>query len=137
MTSLESLHYAFGQLAYAVAKVDGQVQNEERQKFHDIVASELREKSGSFDVSEIIFHVMDKDKMDTETAYNWALKEIKLNSHYLSPQLKQSFIIIMEKIAEAFPPVTPAERNILTRFKKDIEPFIGDPIFYESTLTSL
>ncbi|MES2590746.1 MAG: hypothetical protein V4608_02590 [Bacteroidota bacterium] len=137
MTSLESLHYAIGELAYAVAKVDGQVQKEEREKFHDIVASELRGKSGNFDISEIVFHIMDKDKMDTETTYNWAIKEIKLNSHYLSPKLKQSFINIIEKVAEAFPPVTPEERNILTRFKKDIEPLFGDPIFYETIVTSL
>ncbi len=134
MTSLESLHYAIGQLAYA--KVDGQIQKEERQKFHDIVVSELRGKSGNFDVSEIIFHIMDKDKMDTETTYNWAIKEITLNSHYLSPKLKQSFITIMEKVAEAFPPITAEEQKILTRFKKDIEPLTGDPIFYESTVTS-
>ena len=41
MNSTENLHYAIGELAYAVACADGIVQKEERQKFHDIVLAEL------------------------------------------------------------------------------------------------
>lgn len=131
MTSLQNLHYAIGQLAYAIARVDGKVQHQERQKFHDIIAVELRCNDYDFNISDIIFGIMDKDNMDTETAYNWAIKEIKLNSHYLSPQLKKTFIKVLEKVAEAYSPVTDEEKNIIERFKKDIEPVIVDPIFYE------
>ncbi|MFY9308331.1 MAG: TerB family tellurite resistance protein [Bacteroidia bacterium] len=131
MTSLESLHYAMGELAYCMARIDGVVQKEERQKFFEIVKAELDVHHSDFDISKIIFQIMEKDKMSAETTYEWAMKEIKLNSHYLSPELKQSYITIMEKIAEAYPPVTPEESNILERFKKDIEPLHGDPIFYE------
>jgi uncharacterized tellurite resistance protein B-like protein len=134
MTSLESLHYAIGELAYAMARIDGKVQREERQRFFDIVTTELAAKHGDFDIAKIIFQIIEKDKMDAETTYNWAMREIKLNSHYLSPELKQSYIDIMEKIAEAYPPVTLEEKTILERFKKDIEPLIGDPIFYEKTM---
>ncbi len=130
MTSLENLHYAIGQLAYAVASADGSVQPKERQKFHDIVAAELRCNDHDFNVSDIIFQIMEKDKWDTETTYNWAMKEIKTNSHYLSPALKKSFIMVMEKIAKAFSIVTDEEKNIIERFKKDIEFINGDPIFY-------
>lgn len=131
MTSLENLHYAIGQLAYTVASADGYVQPQERQKFHDIVAAELRCKEYDFNVSDIIFRIMEKDNWDTETTYNWAMKEIKLNSHYLSPALKKSFIAVMEKIAKAYSVVTDDERNIIERFKKDMEPINGDPVFYE------
>ncbi|MCE9539348.1 MAG: TerB family tellurite resistance protein [Bacteroidetes bacterium] len=130
MTPLENLHYAIGQLAYTVASADGAVQPQERKKFHDIVAAELRCNEYDFNVSDIIFRIMDKDKWDTETTYNWAMKEIKLNSHYLSPALKKSFISVMEKIAKAFSIVTDEEKNIIERFKKDIEFINGDPIFY-------
>lgn len=131
MTSLENLHYAIGQLAYTVASADGYVQPQERQKFHDIVAAELRCKEYDFNVSDIIFRIMEKDNWDTETTYNWAMKEIKLNSHYLSPALKKSFIAVMEKIAKAYSVVTDDERNIIERFKKDMETINGDPVFYE------
>lgn len=131
MTSLENLHYAIGQLAYTVAIADGSIQPQERQKFHDIVAAELRCKEYDFNISDIIFRIMEKDKWDTETTYNWAMKEIKLNSHYLSPALKKSFVAVMEKIAKAYSVVTDDERNIIERFKRDMEPINGDPVFYE------
>jgi uncharacterized tellurite resistance protein B-like protein len=130
MTPIENLHYAIGELAYAVAHADGKVQKEEREKFHNIVEAELRCKDYDFDISDIIFKIIDKDRQDTETVYNWALKTIKTNSHYLSPELKTTFIKVMEKIAKAYSPVTQSEKNILERFKKDIEPIHGDPVYY-------
>jgi len=133
MTSLENLHYALGELAYAIAAIDGKVQKEERQKFHDIIAAEIRYKDYDFDVSDIIFQILDKDKqLDTEMMYNNAMQTIKTNSHYLSPELKATFGIVMEKIAKAFPPVTDTEQNLLERFKADIASINGDPVFYES-----
>ena len=130
MTPLENLHLAIGEIAYAVAKIDGKVQNEERQKFHNIVAAELRTKDYDFQISDIIFQIIDKDKMDAETTYDWAMKEIKLNSHYLSPELKLTFLRIIDKIAKAYPPVTSEEKKFIERFKKDIELINGDPVYY-------
>lgn len=133
MTPIESLHYAIGELAYAIARADGTVQKEERKKFHDIVAAELRCKDYAFDVSDIIFRMMDKDKPDSATSYKWAMDEIRLNSHYLSPELKKTFIRVMEKVAAAFPPVTVTEKDLINKFKKDIIMVNGDPVYYEKT----
>ncbi len=130
MTPAESLHYAIGQVAYAMANIDGAVQKEERKKFHEIVTGELHQAHYAFDVSDIIFKILDKEKMDTETAYNWAIREIRLNSHYLDPQLKLTFLRVVEKIAKAFPPVTEEERGLLDRFRRDITPLEGDPVYY-------
>lgn len=130
MNPTENLHYAIGQLAFAVAFSDGKIQKEESENFHKIVLEELNNNSYDFDVSDIIFKVMEKDKMDSNTVYDWAMKEIKTNSHYLSPQLKDKFITVMEKIAGAFPPVTNEESDIINRFKKDIKDINGDPAYY-------
>ncbi len=134
MTPIQNLHYAIGELAYAVAHADGKVQKEEREKFHNIVAAELRCKDYDFDISDIIFQIMDKDKQRTETVYNWAIKNIKTNSHYLSPELKQTFIKVMEKVAKAYPPVTQSEKNLLERFKKDMVAIHGDPVYYTKSV---
>ncbi len=131
MNSVENLHYAIGELAYAVARADGKVQQEERKIFHDIVTEELQDKNYNFDVSDIIFHLMDKDKYDSKTTYEWAMRQIKMNSHYLSPELKEKFIRVMERIAEAFPPVNEAEVNLIEAFKEDIAPIKGDPVYYD------
>ena len=130
MTPLESLHYAIGELAYAVASADGSVQKEERTKFHDIVAAELRCKDYAFDISDIIFQIFDKDKNDSETTYKWAMDQIRLNSHYLSPKLKKTFIRVMEKVAKAYPPVTISEQGLINMFKRDIAMINGDPVYY-------
>jgi uncharacterized tellurite resistance protein B-like protein len=129
MTPTENLHYAMGELAYAVARADGAVQKEERQKFQDIVESEIK-SDPAFDIADIVFKLMDRDKRDTQTVYQWAIKQIKLNSHYLSPKLKDTYTRVMEKVAEAFPPVTKGEQKLIDRFKKDIEPLHGDPVYY-------
>src|SRR3954466_7549088 len=117
MTSLENLYYAVGELAYAVAKADGKVQPEEGRKFHDIVNQALAKEKYGFDVAAIIFKIMVKDNATLPDSYYWAVKEIRRNSHYLSPALKSCFIEMMEKIASAYPPVTIEEINLIEKFK--------------------
>lgn len=130
MNPIENLHYAIGQLAFAVAFSDGIIQKEESEHFHKIVAEELSNKSHDFNVSDIIFQVMKKDKMDSNTAYEWAMKEIKTNSHYLSPELKAKFLSVIEKVASAYPPITDNEMTIINRLKKEIKDIHGDPVYY-------
>ncbi len=131
MSPKENLYYAIGELAYAIARSDGKVQPAERKKLHDILIKNLG-RQGETGISEIIFTLMDKkEHFDSETTYNWAIQEIRTNSHYLSPQMKTSFLTILEQVAEAFPPVSVEEQGYINRFKKDIAPLEGDPIFYK------
>lgn len=130
MNPVENLHYAIGQLAFAVAFSDGKVQREERERFQNIVVSELKGKEYGFNVSDIVFQILEKDKVDSDTIYDWAMKEIRTNSHYLSPDLKEKFLSVMEKVASAYPPVTNDENSIISRFVKDIAGINGDPVFY-------
>ncbi|HLP12369.1 MAG TPA: hypothetical protein VK177_10595 [Flavobacteriales bacterium] len=132
MSPLENLHYALGQLAYAVACADGVVQKEERHRFQDLVAAELRCKEYGFEIADIIFKIRDKDKTnDVKTTYDIAMKEIRLNSDYLSPELKRTFIRTMEKVARAYLPITHEEWSIIEKFKTEIESVHGDPNIYE------
>jgi uncharacterized tellurite resistance protein B-like protein len=130
MNPVENLHFAIGQLAFAVAFSDGKVQKEEREKFQSIVVQELKREDYSFDVTDIVFQIMEKDKMDSNTVYDWAMKEIRSNSHYLSPELKQKFLLVMDRVASAYPPITNDESSIINKFKKDIAGIHGDPVYY-------
>ena len=134
MTPTENLHYAIGELAYAIARADGEVQKEERLKFQSIVESELRSKDQAFDISDIIFKIMNKDKTSTKDAYDGAMKQIHTNSHYLSPELKTTFIAVMEKVAKAYKPITIDEMLLIEKFKKDITSLHGDPVYYEKVI---
>lgn len=131
MTPLQNLYYAIGELAYAVAKADGRVQAEEKKKFHDLVAEEVKKENFSFDISDIIFQIMTKDKASLPDSYHWAIRELKLNSHYLSPKIKASIVSVMEKVAAFYPPVTIEESKLIEKFKKEIEPLQGDPLFFK------
>ena len=131
MTPLQNLHFAIGELAYAIACADGKVQQEERQAFHNIVSEELKKHNYAFDISSIIFQIMDKDKARLPDSYHFALKQIRNNAHYLSPELKKTFVNVIEKVALAYPPVTDSERDLIKQFEKDIEPLTGDPVYYD------
>ncbi len=133
MTPVESLYFAIGQLAYAVAFSDGEVQKEEREKFQAIVTEGLKDRRAAYDVSDIIFQILERDKVYSHTAYEWALKEVKANSHYLSPDLKATFVTVMEKVAAAFPPITLAEFRMLQNFKKELSSVEGDPVYYNAS----
>lgn len=132
MTPTENLHYAIGELVYAIAAADGVISREERESFHNIIVQELRNEDYEFDISDIIFQMMDKEKTSMQDAYERAMKQIRMNSHYLSPSLKANFIRIIEKVAEAYEPVTTDEKELIERFKREIEPIIGDPVYYAS-----
>jgi uncharacterized tellurite resistance protein B-like protein len=131
MTPIQNLHFAIGELAYSVACADGKVQREERERLLEIVNKEMEKGNYSFDISGIIFQLMDKDKScSLGETYDSAMKQIRLNGHYLSPELKEKFIRIIERVAEAYPPVTSAEKQILERFRADIADIKGDPVYY-------
>jgi hypothetical protein len=65
MDAKQHLYYALGIMAYAVAKSDGEVQNEERQMIHKIVVEESGHEI-DFDYAEIIFSILQKEKQEAE-----------------------------------------------------------------------
>jgi uncharacterized tellurite resistance protein B-like protein len=134
MTPLENLYYAAGELAYVVAKADGNVQPAERIKLVSLLKEVLSDGgTNGVDVSSIIFQLLDgKSHQDTESTYTWAMDAIRTNSHYLSPELKEKMIRLLERVAETYPPVTAEENQVIERFRNEIKPLTGDPVFYEA-----
>jgi uncharacterized tellurite resistance protein B-like protein len=130
MSPHESLHYAIGEIVYAVAAADGVVQREERKRLEEIVAEELKRHHYEYDISHIIFQLLDRQHPKPIESYEWGMNGLRLNSHYLSPALKAAFLSIIENVAAAFPPVTEEETDLLSRFKRDIAPLHGDPVYY-------
>jgi len=122
MDSKQHLYYALGILAYAVAKADGQVQHEERQMIHDIVEKESGHNL-DFDYAEIIFSILQKDKPGIEQVCEWAMNAFETGKGHFTPQVKEQFVNVIQKIAEAFPPTTTEERQVIERFSRDIWAF--------------
>ena len=130
MTPQENLYYAVGELAYAVACADGLVQQEEREAFAKRISTAFGHNSAVANIPEIIFHIMSRQHTPVEDACEAALRELRQNSHYLSPALKETFCNIMAHVAEAYPPVTTEEEQIIARFFKEVSELAGDPAYY-------
>lgn len=133
MGPIENLYMALGEVVYAIAATDGKIQREEKEKLHGILKSEFDGHTLNFEPSEIMFSVLQKPITNSKTAYEWALKNIRLNSHYVSENLKHKFIAVVKKVAEAFPPITKDERALIDDFIYQLKSVKGDPIFSKET----
>ena len=127
MTPIENIYAAIGEAAYAVAMSDGKIQREEKEKFEQILNDELDGRITSSSHASIIFQVMHKEHTSTEDAYYAAMHTFKTNSHYLSQQMKDHFIRIINRVAESFPPATEVEKKLIAKFKTEIESLKIDP----------
>lgn len=121
MEGKKHLYFALGQLAYAVAKADGKIPKREKKKLYKIVTEELSKLDDeNGDYSDMIFHILEKEKREFETTYNWAIQSMKLDSHYFSDKMKTQFVNIIRKVAKAFPSDSIKGHEIINRFNKDM-----------------
>jgi hypothetical protein len=132
MTASDNLHYALGELAYAIAATKGKLKKDAYRKFHSIVEDEIRMYDPDFDISDIIFRLLNKDHVSVKEAYKSAFHILEANSHYLSPKLKLSFIRVIDKVTMAFGPYNDEEFEMVSKFKQEIESLQGDPVYYNN-----
>jgi uncharacterized tellurite resistance protein B-like protein len=137
MEQIQELYYALGELCYAIAKADGVIQKEEKDRLHSILETEFRGRRGGFETTEIIFQILQREGMDSKTAYDWAIREIKLNSQYVSETLKKHFISVINNVATSFPPGSIEERKLIDDFIRELNNIQGDPVFSHLTEDNL
>ena len=133
MEQIEQLYYALGELCYAIDKADRKIEKEEKDKLHRILVTEFKDHESLINPAEIVFHILQKESMDSKTAYEWALHELKLNSQYLSEKLKAHFRSVIAKVAEAFPAVTGEGNALVSDAINQLNAIQGDPVFSRLT----
>lgn len=118
MAEPEKLYEAFGELLYALAKADGNVQNEERTILKNILKDYPYE-------AEILwsFNYEEKKQHSVKDAYKKAM-DIFLSHGQFSEYGK--FIEILEKVASASEGISPEEKTILQGFQGDLMKSIKD-----------
>ena len=121
MQGAQLLYYALGELVYAVAKSDGVVQKSEQDELNRIVKEELAALNLSIDTTKIMVEILQEEDTEFETVYQWALKAFRKSQYYLTPELKDKFVKIIERVAAANPPITNEEQELILRFKRDME----------------
>jgi hypothetical protein len=121
MTPRQHLCYALGELAYALAKSDGKVDRKERLLVHEIMSDELSYDDFNYELGEIVFQMVDKQKKDVESVYKDALEHIKIHKKAFEPELKLIFLRTLEKIEHAVPPIPKEKKELMHRFREDIK----------------
>jgi uncharacterized tellurite resistance protein B-like protein len=121
MGGKQELYHALGELAYAVAKSDGEIQAEEKIKLHEIIEFETRHHDIDFKIVEISFNLMTHENLNIESVYKWSISELKKHKFFLTEDMKVGFVSIIEKVAHAFNKVTNKEQDLITRLRKDLE----------------
>lgn len=121
MDARELPFYGLGMIAFAMAGSDGRIQANERNELRNIISEWSENFEQDFDIAEIIFSVLKKSPpSNLEEGYKNGLKQIRLGSNYLTANLKERFVFLINDIAHAFPPVTEDERSLLKRFEEDL-----------------
>ena len=121
MNGIEKIYYALGELAYVVASSDGEVQIEEVNALHDLLVDELKKNNSSFEYSDIIFNVLNDEKLNPDLTYDLAVQELKDASNYLTDDLKKEIIYVLTKVAEAYNSFDENEYKVLDKIKVEIE----------------
>lgn len=122
MDAREHLFYGLGMVAFAVACADGAIQHSEKQELHELVEEWADRYDINYEISEIIFSILQKSKPSLEMGFQEGMHHIELGSNHLNEQLKEHFEYLVRDVAHAFPPVTTNEQNIIDRFKEALRP---------------
>jgi hypothetical protein len=106
MDAKELIYYGFGQIIFSLALSDGKVQREEVESLNSILGEWLTKINLiEMDVAGIIFKLQNSENTFTASdSFEMGIKNIKLGDNHLTPQLLKNFTIILNNIAEAFPP---------------------------------
>lgn len=123
MDAKRSLFYGFGEVAYALGKSDGVINEVEKEVFHDTIRREMSEHDPDFDYADVVFDIMKKEDVDINTAYKWGINAMNLGKHHLTPFLRKEFIYILNVLAESNPPVTQEKKEIIKKFKEELAHF--------------
>lgn len=112
MRNREKLFEAFGELIYAVAKIDGDVQPEEVEKMRSL----FQYKKGG---EEVIwsFDYENKHNSTVKDAYERALEEMIRHGAYDG---YSELIYILNEVAKASSGIDEGEKQLISRFEEDL-----------------
>ncbi len=123
--SKQNIQIAMGSLAYAIAKVDGEIQIEEKQVLKSLAQKEFELDDSDMGWIDKVFLNHEKENIRLEDAYKYALDVLEANRYEFDfdAKMKNKCIQFMEKVAESFRSSSAAEQILIERFKKDTVSF--------------
>lgn len=116
----EGLFYGLGLIAYAVAKADGVVQVSEKKELHELISTWSEDLEVNFDVTEIVFSIVNKQNQSSEQGYELGMKYIERGKEFLTVRLEELFIYLIQDVSRAFHKASIQENELVTRFSNDL-----------------
>lgn len=110
---------ALAELAYSIALADGELEDKEKKAFNEIINSELGKSAWS---AKNRFAILEERiSPNIEQSYKFAMFAIKTNKKDFSDDLKRKYINVIERVANSSEGLRSEEKELIERFKKDIE----------------
>nr|NQU91068.1 hypothetical protein [Bacteroidota bacterium] len=121
---------ALGQLVYAVAMADGNIQNEEVSKVFHFAVSQIvdlesvsghgREALQAF-YTEKEFSRLRNKNVPMEEAFDYFTNFLEQNKNHLDAKMKKTCLNVMEKVAMAYNGIEDSEQKLIDEVKKKLE----------------
>ncbi|MFN6946460.1 MAG: TerB family tellurite resistance protein [Cytophagaceae bacterium] len=123
--SLQNIYIAMGSLAYAIAKADGEIQDDEKETIRSLAQKEFELSDVNNEWINTMFTNLKDHDISLEEAYRYALDTLEANrfEYDFDDAMKKKCLRFMEHVAESFDGVSLEERLIINRFKEDIQRF--------------
>lgn len=116
-----------GKLLYAVAKADGEVQEEELFKIYQMIVNDLsdsllfdRENEVDAYYAEFEFEALTDNNADMAEAIKSFIEFYELNKESFSPKMKDAILKAMNAVAIAFDDVVPEEQLLIDQLKEKL-----------------
>jgi len=110
---------ALAELAYSIALADGELQEGEREAFFQVIEEELQNDSWW---AKNRFKLLEQGVYpNIEESYKFAMFVIQTNKSDFDNEMKKKFINVITKVAESVDGLDPKEKELIERFKKDVE----------------
>ena len=107
------------EMAYVIAKADKGLSAEERIAFKKIIDEELEFNAWA---AQSRFEILDEViEPSIDKAYNEAIRDFRKYKRYLTPELKEKTITVLQRVAEACSGFSEREALIIDRVKKDLD----------------
>ena len=114
----QEIYRGIAEMAYVIAKADKGLSAEERIAFQKIIQEELAYDSWA---ALSRFELLDEiTQPSTDVAYKEAIHDFRKYKSFLTNELKQTCLRVMEKVADSCSGLSEKEADILTRFRNDI-----------------
>ena len=111
----QDLYIGLGNVAYALAKMDGRLQPEEAAALQRLLHEEPHG-----DIAFNAFNLNDQYGVKAEEAYQFAFRRFVENRRELDAGLKKKFIDILQRVADSGEGTSRKEHELLRRCRKEI-----------------